>query len=114
MKVAFYTKSFYLPSSYLHRQCFFEGSFDIEEFNEQNIDNYDWIFIMSYKEDLRLIHEINKTKKKIKIALIDPRISIKFSILKKIDLIIVDSLEMEDFYSKYNLPIFKYFVYPYL
>ena len=112
MKIAFYTNNFNLPSSYLHKECFFEGSLDIEKFNEQNIDNYDWIFVMSYEEDLKIIHKIDKSKHKIKFALVDPRLPINNDIIKKIDLIILDSLEMEDFYIKYNLPIFKYVAYP--
>ena len=112
MKIGFYTKNFDLPSSYLHKACFFEGSLDIELFNEQNIGNYDWIFVMSYEEDLKIIHEIDQSKHKIKFALVDPRLPIKNDIIKKIDLIILDSLEMEDFYLKYDLPIFKYVSYP--
>ena len=112
MKIAFYTNNFNLPSSYLHKECFFEGSLDIEKFNEQNIDSYDWIFVMSYEEDLKIIHKIDKSKHKIKFALVDPRLPINNDIIKKIDLIILDSLEMEDFYIKYNLPIFKYVAYP--
>jgi hypothetical protein len=112
LKIAFYTNNFNLPSSYLHKECFFEGSLDIEKFNEQNIDNYDWIFVMSYEEDLKIIHKIDKSKHKIKFALVDPRLPINNDIIKKIDLIILDSLEMEDFYIKYNLPIFKYVAYP--
>ncbi|MDC0333758.1 hypothetical protein OAN01_02010 [Candidatus Pelagibacter sp.] len=112
MKIAFHTNNFNLPSSYLHKECFFEGSLDIEKFNEQNIDSYDWIFVMSYEEDLKIIDKIDKSKHKIKFALVDPRLPIKNDIIKKIDFIILDSLEMEDFYIKYNLPIFKYVAYP--
>lgn len=112
MKIAFFTNDFDLPSSYLHKECFFEGSLEIEKFNEQNIDKYDWIFVMSYEEDLKIINKIDKSKYKFKFALIDPRLPIKNHIRKKIDLIIIDSLEMEDFYIKYNIPIFKYVAYP--
>ena len=112
MKIAFFTNDFDLPSSYLHKECFFEGSLEIEKFNEQNIDKYDWIFVMSYEEDLKIINKIDKSKYKFKFALIDPRLQIKKNIIKKIDLIIIDSLEMEDFYIKYNIPIFKYVAYP--
>lgn len=112
MKIGFYSNDLDLPSSYLHKECFFEGSLDIEKFNEQNIDRYDWIFIMSYEEDLKIIQKLSKTKYKIKFALVDPRLPINNDIKKKIDLIILDSLEMEDFYIKYNIPIFKYVAYP--
>ena len=112
MKIGYYTNNFDLPSSYLHKECFFESSLDIEKFNEQNIDRYDWIFVMSYEEDLKIIQKLSKTKHRIKFALIDPRLPINNDIVKKIDLIILDSLEMEDFYIKYHIPIFKYVAYP--
>lgn len=112
MKIGFFTNNFDLPSSYLHKECFFESSLEIEKFNDQNIDKYDWIFVMSYAEDLKIINKIDKTKYKFRFALIDPRLPIKKDIIKKIDLIILDSLEMEDFYTKYNIPIFKYVAYP--
>ena len=112
MKIAFFTNNFDQPSSYLHKECFFEGSLEIEKFSEQNIDKYDWIFVMSYEDDLKIMHKIDKSKYKLKFALIDPRLPIKKDIIRKIDLIILDSLEMEDFYIKYNIPIFKYVAYP--
>ena len=112
MKIAFFTNNFDQPSSYLHKECFFEGSLEIEKFSEQNIDKYDWIFVMSYEDDLKIMHKIDKSKYKFRFALIDPRLPIKNDIIRKIDLIILDSLEMEDFYIKYNIPIFKYVAYP--
>lgn len=112
MKIAFYTNNFDLPSSYLHKECFFESILDIEKFNEHNIVNYDWIFVMSYEDDLKIIHKLDKSKYKFKFALVDPRLPINNDIIKKIDLIILDSIEMEDFYIKYNVPIYKYVAYP--
>ena len=112
MRIAFHTKNFEFPSSYLHKECFFESSLNIEKFDWKNINNYDWIFVMSYVEDLNIIRQIDKSKHKVKFALIDPRLSIKKDIIKKVDLIILDSLEMEDYYLKYNVPIFRYIAYP--
>ena len=68
--------------------------------------------LMSYEDDLKIMHKIDKSKYKFRFALIDPRLPIKNDIIRKIDLIILDSLEMEDFYIKYNIPIFKYVAYP--
>ena len=111
MKIGFYTQNFDAPSSYLHKKCFFEGSLNIEKFNQKKINEYDWIFIMSYEKDLELLNKIQKNRK-IKIALIDPRLPIKSAFAKQVDLIIVDSIEMEDYFLKYNIPVFRYLAYP--
>ena len=82
----------------------------INDFN--NYGDYDVALFLTYKNDLKEIARVKKIYKKLKIGLIDPRGSEVDSVLKFLDFLIVDSLEMKDFFSKYQLPIFYYYEYP--
>lgn len=74
--------------------------------------DFDVALFMSYPQDLKEIPISRQKNPKLKIGLIDPRGSINSKIIDDIDFIIVDSLEMRDFFSKYQRPIFTYYEYP--
>ena len=62
---------------------------------------------MTYKNDLKEIaSEYKEVYKKLKIGLIDPRGSEVDSVLKFLDFLIVDSLEMKDFLASTNYQFF--------
>ena len=112
MKIALYTNFPNEPSSWLHRNCLFKKNLDIELFKLSKINEYNYIFFMPYKKDLEDMIRLKKINDKFKSCIIDPRIELKENIIKSTDAIIVDSIEMEDFFKKYNKPIFKYCAFP--
>lgn len=73
---------------------------------------YDIALFMSYPPDLKEVTAARRANPDLNIGLIDPRSSIKQSVIDCVDFMLVDSLEMRDFFSKYHLPIFTYYEYP--
>lgn len=78
-----------------------------------NFSNVDFIFFMSYEDDLKELKKIKKKYPKIKTAIIDPRNNNVDSYIKYCDFLIVDSIEMKDYFSKFSIPIFTYIEYPF-
>ena len=78
-----------------------------------NYELYDIILFLSYKNDLKEIVRVKKKYPKTIIGIIDPRGSEVDKIVDFLDFIIIDSIEMKDFFSKYQLPIFTYSEYTY-
>jgi glycosyltransferase involved in cell wall biosynthesis len=77
---------------------------------DPNIADYDVILVMTY--DHELVPKIREINPKAKIGLIDPR---NFNVLdntKFCDFLIVDSIEMEDYWSVSKKPMFRYVEYP--
>jgi hypothetical protein len=112
LKIAFYTNFPKEPSSWLHKNCFFKKNLDIELFKLSKINKYNYIFFMPYKKDLEDMIKLKKINNNFKSCIVDPRIELKENVIKSTDLIIVDSIEMEDFFKRYNKPIFKYCTFP--
>ena len=79
------------------------------KFNDfKNYDKYDVVLFFIYdlkKSDLKLAKKLNKN---IIIGLIDPRTKLDKSMLNNIDFIVVDSIEMQDYFLKSGKPIIKY------
>jgi len=71
---------------------------------------YDVAFVMTY--DHHLIKHIKQNFPHIKIGIIDPRSKEVYESTKLCDFIIVDSIEMEDYWRISKKPIFRYVEYP--
>jgi hypothetical protein len=71
----------------------------------------DIALIMGFREDLEFVQEAKRINPRIKVGLIDPRGRYIDSVRELIDFLIVDSLEMIDFFAQYSLPIFQYYEY---
>lgn len=79
-------------------------------FYDQEIRKYDVILVMTYDHaHLKKIREIHPTAK---IGLIDPRNYKVEESLRYADFIIIDSIEMQDYWSKIKKPMFRYAEYP--
>jgi len=66
---------------------------------------------MTYEKDLEELKKAKQLNQDLIIGLIDPRGTQVEKYLKYVDFLVVDSIEMKDFFSKYNLPIFVYYEY---
>ena len=77
---------------------------------DSNISAYDVILVMTY--DHELIPQIKRIRPDAKVGMIDPR---SYKVMNNVglcDFLIVDSIEMEDYWSVSKKPIFRYVEYP--
>ena len=81
----------------------------IDDFN--NYSQYDFAIFMGFDEDLSELSRAKLNNRNIVCGVIDPRGDNISNFYKNIDFLIVDSIEMYDFFSKYQLPIFRYYEY---
>ena len=77
---------------------------------QEDLRNYDVMLVMTY--DHHVVPEIKKLSPKTKVGLIDPRNYKVTESAKKADFLIVDSIEMQDYWSKLEKPIHRYVEYP--
>jgi glycosyltransferase involved in cell wall biosynthesis len=108
MKVVFNTKHPFAAASMFYNQAFTTiGEMD---FYNRNFDAYDVALFMTY--DHSEIEGVKKSFPHLKIGVIDPRSPAVLDSTPYCDFIIVDSIEMEDFWRGARKPIFKYVEYP--
>jgi glycosyltransferase involved in cell wall biosynthesis len=88
-----------------------KGLNNITFFDYGNYSKYDIALFMTYKKDLEELKRTKKENKLLIIGLLDPRGLQVEEYLEYVDFLVVDSIEMKDFFSKYNLPIFTYYEY---
>lgn len=79
----------------------------------EDFSNIDYVFFMSYADDLKELKKFKRKYSKIKTAIIDPRNKKVDTYIKYCDFLIVDSIEMKDYFSKFAIPIFTYIEYPF-
>lgn len=79
-------------------------------FHNQDFNKCDIALFMTY--DHMLIKGVKESYPHLKIGIIDPRSSAVYESTKYCDFIIIDSIEMEDFWRMSRKPIFKYVEYP--
>ncbi len=79
-------------------------------FFDNDFSKYDVALVMTY--DHCLIEKIKKEYKNLKVGLIDPRSYAVLESVKQSDFLIVDSIEMEDYWRIAKKPIFRYVEYP--
>ena len=78
--------------------------------NDWNYSKYDVALIMTY--DHESIKDIRNQYPNLKIGIVDPRSYKVKSSVNLCDFLIVDSIEMEDYWRVSNKPIFRYSEYP--
>lgn len=77
---------------------------------DTNVSKYDVILVMTY--DHKLLKQVRAASPNAKIGVLDPR---NYSVLestKYCDFIVIDSIEMEDYWAVADKPIFRYAEYP--
>ena len=77
---------------------------------DSNVSSYDVILVMTY--DHHLIQQIKEVSPNSKIGLIDPRNHTVYDSTLLCDFLVVDSIEMEDYWARSKKPIFRYAEYP--
>lgn len=113
MKINFLTQSPHAACSQFYSNAFKNYPVNGMEFAFYDYEfknDYDVILLMTY--DAHTISRVRKASPKSKIGIIDPRGDEVLEFVKQADFLVVDSLEMIDFWAKANLPIFKFAEYP--
>lgn len=86
------------------------GSFCTQDFD--NYCNYDVGLFPTYTSDLEEMLKAKEVNPGIITGIVDPRGSNIKSYIEQADFLVVDSLEMRDFFSSYGKSIFTYHEYP--
>ncbi|MFZ5759342.1 MAG: glycosyltransferase [Thermodesulfobacteriota bacterium] len=111
MKIVFNTRSPHAPASLFYADAF--GAIDgISFFSHDCYEQCDIALFMSYEKDLADIVAARAKFPHLKIGLIDPRGEHVTRCLAAVDFLVVDSLEMKDYFARFQLPIFLYAEYP--
>ena len=110
-KIIFNTRSPAAPASAFYLSAL-NGLPNIEFFKWSNYEKYDIGLFMTYPQDLDDLKAAKRSNPDLLTGLIDPRGSWVGEYATCIDFLIVDSLEMRDFFSSWNKPMFTYLEYP--
>lgn len=111
MNIIFNTRYPDSAASYCYRQAL--SSLDgISFFDYDNYGKYDIALFMSYEKDLLDLADAKKKYPDLKIGLIDARGSLVNEYRPFTDFLVVDSIEMSDFFAGFGVPIFTYYEYP--
>ena len=81
-------------------------------FNSNDFKSFDVILLTSFKEDISLIPKIKRNNKNSLIGLVDPRNNVIDAHIDLVDFFIIDSIEMKDYFARYNKPMLMYYEYP--
>jgi glycosyltransferase involved in cell wall biosynthesis len=108
MRVVFNTTYPTGAASLFYQQAF-EGTPGID-FYKSNYEDYDVALFMTY--DYAHIEGIKKKFPHLKIGMIDPRSPAVMTAMPYCDFLIVDGIEMEDYWRIANKPILRYVEYP--
>jgi glycosyltransferase involved in cell wall biosynthesis len=111
MKIIFNTRNPDAPASLFYYTAF-KALTQISFYDWNSYEDYDIALFMTYKQDLIDLVSAKKNSPKLKVGLIDPRGKQVISCLPYVDFLIVDSLEMKDFFAGLGLPILMYAEYP--
>ena len=111
MKIVFNTKHPDAAASLFYKHAFSEVK-EISFFDWDSYADYDIVLFMSFLDDLNEISDAKKQNPNLKIGLIDPRTSDIREHISQIDFIIIDSIEMKDFFAQFQRPMFTYYEYP--
>jgi len=108
MKIVFNTRQPDAAASLFYQ----EALQDMEEVScyDQNFSAYDIALFMTY--DYGVVRQVKEAHPSIKIGIIDPRSTPVLSATPYCDFLVVDGVEMEDFWRIAEKPIFKYAEYP--
>jgi len=83
----------------------------INFFDFKNYESYDLALFMTYSKDLEELKKAKQINQNLTIGLFDPRGIQVENYLQYVDFLVVDSIEMKDFFAKYDIPIFVYYEY---
>lgn len=83
----------------------------VEFFRWDDYQSYDVALFMTYSADLEDLVKARQQNPKLRIGLIDARGSQTFKYLNHVDFLVLDSLEMSDFFARFNKPTFTYVEY---
>ncbi len=109
-----------LTTRYPHEACsifYWQGlanSGIVHRCRLDDLHNYDIALFMSYPGDIDDFVAFKRKYPKIPCGLIDPKDSVIFSHIDRIDFFVVDSIEMRDYWAGTDVPIFEYVEYPQL
>lgn len=79
---------------------------------DNDFTDADYAFFMTYPADLKELKRVKEQYPRLKTAIIDPRGEQALPYLKYCDFLIMDSIEMRDYFSKFSIPIFTYYEFP--
>lgn len=111
LKIKFITFSPDAPASKAYRDALMlSGDFIVSTDNDYK--DADYAFFMTYAADLEELKKVKELYPNLKTAILDPRGEETIPYIKYCDFLIVDSIEMSDYFSKFSIPIFLYYEYP--
>ena len=108
MKIIFNTTDPHAPCSLFYTEAL--SSMPEVSFYDKDIYKYDVALFMTY--DFSYIESFKKAFPSVKIGMIDPRSYRVKEATKHCDFLVVDSIEMEDYWRQSRKPIFRYVEYP--
>lgn len=111
MKVVFNSREREAPCTVFYQDAF--SSLDeITLYDLKDIERYDIALFMTYRSDLEDLKKYKTLYPNLKTAIIDPRGSWVDPYLQYADFLVLDSLEMRDFWAYCDKPVFEYVEYP--
>ena len=111
MDIIFKTFSPEAPAS----KFYFDALSTFNKFNISESSDYlkaDYVFFMTYQKDLEELKKVKTQYPQIKAALIDPRGEMVRDYIQYCDFLVIDSIEMYDYFAQYSIPIYTYHEYP--
>lgn len=111
MKIKFITFSPAAPASIFYYDAL-KASQDFTLTKEDGYDNINFAFFMTYQADLKELQKVKRRYPELKTAIIDPRGEAAIPFLQYADFLIIDSIEMRDYFARFSMPMFTYYEYP--
>lgn len=108
MKINFLTAHPKAACSMFYADAF--RSIDCMSYHDNNLEKYDVLLLMTY--DHQAAKKIKELYPRSKLGIIDPRNYQVIESVKYCDFLVVDSIEMEDYWRLSKKPIFRYAEYP--
>ena len=108
MRITFNTSQPNAPCSMFYSAAF--SGLEGLEFYDKRLDLYDVALFMTY--DYQLMRGVRERFPNLKIGLIDPRGHNVYESTQYCDFLVIDSVEMEDYWRRSRKPLFKYVEYP--
>lgn len=110
MKIVFNSRHPESPATIFYKS----GMINIADLRMDVFDSYedfDVILVMGFGRDLQEAKLARSKNTRAKIGLLDPRGYLSQDVVKSIDFLVVDSIEMQDFFTQYGKPVFRYVEY---
>ncbi|MDY6839535.1 MAG: hypothetical protein SWH78_16335 [Thermodesulfobacteriota bacterium] len=111
MRIVFNTKKRHAPASAFYLNALRKLD-NIRTFDWEDYSRYDIALFMTYEEDLADLKAAKERHSDLLVGLIDPRGRQTLPYMEYVDFLIIDSIEMKDFFSFLQKPMFMYHEYP--